>query len=798
MHSINSKANELKPPRLALDMYVLAQGVKTGIYRVCSELYPRLAQSKGLDVSLFFRPGFQSDAGLPPIDASEYGAPADHRGHAADILLSPFGVAPEDWLLDPDVLHAHIVYDLIGIKHPEYFSKEAASEVRGIVDSLDDRTVIFAISEFTKNDLLSYRPDLDPAQITVIPLAAGAGFSPCTNVAQRVAMREKYGIPPEVPYMLSLATLEVRKNLESVIRAFVLHLERDPASELRLVLSGMSGWKLDQLNGALDSAAKWRHRIIVTGFVDDEDLSPLYSDALCFVYLSRHEGFGLPPLEAMACGTPVICANNSSLPEVVGDAGVLLHADDIQGVVNAIARIRSSPEFRNALSEAGLRRAKLFSWDRCAELVSGALRAAFVEHCARPVPRVSRQALPGGLVRRYQGADGVSRANFIFYANGSRGLDFARSRASIESVNRQPRWPEWSDILPDSGQARIEGGLRTRGVFKSGSAEEPLVSYVTVVRNNEQTLARTIESVQAQTYSKVEHIVLDGDSTDGTLDVIRQFAERIDYFASEPDKGLYHAINKAIPLARGQLICVLNSDDWLEPRAAEIAALRLKTASEAALLMSGAYARGAQIGVEWQPAFVHPGSYFTCANDCHNAIYATPAAYQASGPYDESYRIAADFKWIMTCMDAGAQLFYTRQVTVNYSLGGTSGDVRGHSAECMRVVAERFPFLSEEEVYGLHNCFFLFSAAVGLEDRVQAKADFVRDLFLRYADEPDFVRALTWASMQKLEFAPPAVTAAPVAQAASPSVKELVKSALRRHPAAYTFAQRVYARARKA
>ena len=95
-----------------------------------------------------------------------------------------------------------------------------------------------------------------------------------------------------------------------------------------------------------------------------------------------------------------------------------------------------------------------------------------------------------------------------------------------------------------------------------------------MVRNNTTTLARTIESVQQQTYGNVEHIVLDGASTDGTLDLIRQYADRLDYFVSEPDAGLYDAINKAVPLARGQLICILNSDDWLEPHAAEIAVHR--------------------------------------------------------------------------------------------------------------------------------------------------------------------------------------------------------------------------------
>ena len=160
------------------------------------------------------------------------------------------------------------------------------------------------------------------------------------------------------------------------------------------------------------------------------------------------------------------------------------------------------------------------------------------------------------------------------------------------------------------------------------------MTYVTVARNNTATLARTIESVHRQTYPNVEHIILDDASTDGTLDLIRHYADCIDYFASEPHKGLYDAVNKAVPLAKGQLICILNSNDWLEPTAAEIAAHRMAGFDGAGTLLTGAQIQAPPGGVERYPDFVHPGSYFKCASDCHNGIYATPAAYDFSGPYD--------------------------------------------------------------------------------------------------------------------------------------------------------------------
>ncbi|RWM31968.1 glycosyltransferase [Mesorhizobium sp.] len=785
--------------RLALDMYVLAQGIRTGVYRVCDELFPRLTRSSRLDARLFYREGDEARAApyiaerqlAAPLCQAAGGAPSS----CADILLSPFGVAPPSWLLDYQLLHAHIIYDLIAINRPDFFSAEAATEVQNIVDSLDEDTVVFAISEFTKKDLLAARPDLNPRQVTVIPLAAGPAFHPCEDTAALSAVRAKYGIPADVPYVLSLATLEIRKNLDQVVSAFVLYMEQNEESQMHLVLSGMSGWKLEQLQLALASARRWRHRIVLTGFVDDCDLSALYSGALCFVYLSRYEGFGLPPLEAMACGTPVISANNSSLPEVVGQAGLMLDADDVQGVADALRQIASADQLRLELARAGLERAKLFSWDTCAEIVAGTLCAAYARHSERPRNRRHRPLAPGVLTRNTMRADGSLEANFLDYQNGARGPLFANSFPP-----QRADWPCWKDRLPQQpGANSIEGGLRTRGIFKTGTAERPLVTYVTVVRNNTTTLARTIESVQRQTYPNVEHIVLDGASTDGTLDLIRQYADRIDYFVSEPDKGLYDAVNKAVPLARGQLICILNSDDWLEPDAAEIAVHRVADFDGASLLLTAAQVRSGDVDTAWYPAFVHPGCYFKCANDCHNGIYATRAAYERSGPYDTSYKIAADFKWIMTCLDVNAAFTYTREITVNYSLGGVSSNALQHGVECMRVVRDRFPTLTQAEISGLYDCFFVFSNSHDLPDRPVNRTAFLRDLFARHSSNPDLLQALSWVCLEKLEYPSPHVSQQIIGlqSYAALNLKDWVKSALRTHPLAYRIAARVYASVRQ-
>lgn len=784
-------------PHLALDMYVLARGVKSGVYRVCDELFPLLARSNRVRAQLVCRPGDEAKGtayamakGLTTTPLMTFRGSAD-----SGILLSPFGVAPSNWLLDHKLLYAHIVYDLIAINHPDLFSSEASAEVQRIVDSLDEHTTVFVISECTKKDLLTRRPDLTPRQVTVIPLAASFAFKPCTSESDKKEVRRKYGIPDHVPYVLSLATLEIRKNLDRVVEAFVLYLEQNNQSQLHLVLAGMSGWKLEQLNRALAVAHKWRHRIILTGFVDEVHLSALYSDALCFVYLSLYEGFGLPPLEAMACGTPVICADNSSLPEVVGDAGVMVEATDVEGVTDALTRIVSQGDYRNQLSNSGVQRAKQFSWERSAEIIIDTLCHAYERHVRRPRDRVLRILDPGTRVAAAMRPDGRMEANILYYPNGSHGPCFSTSSRV------KAGWPRWRDrMAARPGSNLIEGGLRTRGIIKAGNEHQPLITYVTVVRNNAVTLARTIESVQAQTYANVEHIVLDGASTDNTLDVIQGFADRLDYFASERDGGIYDAVNKAVPLARGQLICVLNSDDWLEPDAAEIAAHRMSGAIKAgALLLTGARVKSDNVDVEWPPAFVHPGCYFKCANDCHNGIYATPEAYESSGPYDTSYAIAADFKWIMSCLDARVEFVYTRETTVNYSLGGASGDNEKQISECKRIIQEKFPTLTQSEIAGLYDCFFLFkntSEAMNYSDRTE----FLRNLFVRHASEPEFLQALAWAAIEKVEFARQTggiAHAVQVSEGGVTDLKTLLRDRLRPYPRLYQVAGYVYSSFRK-
>jgi glycosyltransferase involved in cell wall biosynthesis len=172
----------------------------------------------------------------------------------------------------------------------------------------------------------------------------------------------KYGLPSE--YLLYVGTIQPRKNLDTLIEAFY-RLKKSASIEDKLVIVGRKGWLYEKLFARIKEL-HLESEIIFTGFVPDEELPFIYDRARVFLYLSLFEGFGLPPLEAMACGVPVITSNTTSLPEVVGDAGITVSPTDIDGVSAAIMRILSDPPLAAHLREAGRARAALFSWETAA------------------------------------------------------------------------------------------------------------------------------------------------------------------------------------------------------------------------------------------------------------------------------------------------------------------------------------------------------------------------------------------------------------------------------------------------
>ena len=296
----------------------------------------------------------------------------------ADIFHSPFYAIPQRIRKHKNVNPFLTVYDLIPVLHPEFFEAAkvgSAHPVKTIIDGIRREDRVLCISQSTMDDLCNYRKDLDPLQVFVTPLGASKWFYPCKVDAAIEAVRLKYRIPPG-RYVLSLCTFEPRKNLAQLISCFVQLIQQEKLTDLRLVLVGNLGWKYEAIFAELASAKALQDRIVITGFVADEDLAALYSGSLFFAYPSFYEGFGLPPLEAMQCGVPVITSNTSSLPEVVGDAGLMVAPRDTDGWCQAMLRLGSESGMRETMAQKSLEQAKRFSWDECASQTLNAYQTA--------------------------------------------------------------------------------------------------------------------------------------------------------------------------------------------------------------------------------------------------------------------------------------------------------------------------------------------------------------------------------------------------------------------------------------
>lgn len=290
----------------------------------------------------------------------------------ADIFHASHFAIPEEAKKLKNVKKFLTVYDLTPISYPQFyeFNENDGHFLKKVLESLDQDDWAICISQATKNDLCNYLK-IDPSRVFVTHLAAEPElFSVCSDSERISLTRKKYHIP-DAPYILSVNTLQPRKNLAHVIRCFAKLVQQENIKDLSLVLVGAKGWKYSNLLEVISDYDFLKERIILTGYVADEDLAGLYSGALAFVYPSFYEGFGLPPLEAMQCGVPVITSNTSSLPEVVGNAGIMVAPTDVDALCQSMLEIYSKPYLREALSLKSIERAKQFSWDKCTqELIS--------------------------------------------------------------------------------------------------------------------------------------------------------------------------------------------------------------------------------------------------------------------------------------------------------------------------------------------------------------------------------------------------------------------------------------------
>lgn len=287
----------------------------------------------------------------------QWSVPGILRRARARLYHSPYYLMP--YL--PGVPSLVTCYDLIPLVYPEYFTATQRLMYRlAHILALRTARVILAISQATKSDLVRAF-HVDPQRVHVTPLAADAAFAP-RSAAQIAAARSKYALPEQ--YVLYLGINKPHKNLPRLVEAWRLSNINFQISNVKLVIAGQ--WDERYPEARRLATELGLDQIVFAGPVEETDLPALYSGATLFVFPSLYEGFGLPVLEAMACGVPVICSNTSSLPEVAGDAALTVNPRDATGIANAITRVLDDAGLRDGLCAKSLARAAQFSWARTA------------------------------------------------------------------------------------------------------------------------------------------------------------------------------------------------------------------------------------------------------------------------------------------------------------------------------------------------------------------------------------------------------------------------------------------------
>ena len=278
----------------------------------------------------------------------------------------------------PDLLHVQYtapigcnvpvvvsVHDVSFLEHPEYFKRGRALQLQWTVRRTVQRAArVLTGSEFSRASILKVYGDLAEDKVVVVPNAAASQFRPISRETAAATVRERFQI--RAPFLLSVGDLQPRKNQIGLIRAFARLLQGYPQLKHNLVLAGKGTWFGDKVREAAAESGI-SERIQFIGFVPDADLLPLYNACDLFVFPSFYEGFGLPALEAMACGRAVVCSNTSALPEVVDGAAILFDPYAIDQIVRALADLLLDSELRARMERLGLQRAAHFSWQKTAQ-----------------------------------------------------------------------------------------------------------------------------------------------------------------------------------------------------------------------------------------------------------------------------------------------------------------------------------------------------------------------------------------------------------------------------------------------
>jgi glycosyltransferase involved in cell wall biosynthesis len=327
---------------------------------------------------------------VPVVDSSAgYGLrehlsiPFKLKRLGAELLHSPHYVRPLLCTI-PSVVTIH---DCIHLLFPQYLPNRMAWRYARYMmgSAIRHSAVVFTVSEASRADILRFYPWADPDKVHVVPNAIDTELLESPGEEEMARVRERYQLHGR--FVLFAGNVKPHKNLERLIRAFALVREQGGHEDLQLLLIGDDVSKYGALRRAAE-ATRLRQDIRFFGFVPPRTLAALYRMASVFAFPSLYEGFGLPPLEAMSCGTPVVTSRMSSLPEVVDEAALLVDAYSVENIAAGIAAILDDEALRQRLVEKGLERARAFSWDRSVR----AIHAGYLKALGRPAPALAEAA----------------------------------------------------------------------------------------------------------------------------------------------------------------------------------------------------------------------------------------------------------------------------------------------------------------------------------------------------------------------------------------------------------------------
>lgn len=290
--------------------------------------------------------------------------------HRLDLVHDPNGIAPF-LALPPATRRIVTIHDAIPLVHPETHNRIDIWRYRFMLPYSARRSdLVLTDSDQSGRDIVRHLR-VPENKLRVIPLGIEARFSPVDDLAVRRRVLDRYSITR--PYLLYIGGINARKNVARLLEAYARVRQDYP--DLCLVIGGQRQWKTGAIDTAIERLAL-ADDVHFTGYLNDADLPALYSAAKAFVWPSLYEGFGIPPLEAMACGTPTITSNSSSLPEVVGDAALMVDPYDVTALAQAIARVLTDGALRADLRRRGRNRAAQFTWERTARATLAAYEEA--------------------------------------------------------------------------------------------------------------------------------------------------------------------------------------------------------------------------------------------------------------------------------------------------------------------------------------------------------------------------------------------------------------------------------------